>query len=317
MITLSVVVPVYRSSKSIYELYSRICTTLEKNQVSFEIIFVEDCGGDNSWEIICDLALQNTKVEGIRLSRNYGQHNALLAGIRLAKGKFIVTMDDDLQHPPEEIPKLILKIQEGYDVVYGSPTLARQSLFRNIASKLTKIVLQKSMGAEVAKQISAFRLFKSELRKAFVNYDGPSVNIDVLLTWGSSKFSSASVHHDARKYGKSNYSIFKLSRHALDMVTGFSTLPLRISGIIGFLFSLFGLLILLFVILRYLISGVVVPGFTFLASIISVFSGAQLLALGIIGEYLARMHHRTLGPPPFMIKESTNKNINTNAQRIT
>jgi glycosyltransferase involved in cell wall biosynthesis len=268
---------------------------------------VEDCGRDESWSIICELACQFPNITGIKLSRNYGQHNALLCGIRAAKGNVIVTMDDDLQHPPEELPKLLEKLSEGFDVVYGAPEKEPHGFLRGLASQITKLVLQKSMGAETARQISALRAFKAKLSDAFEDYRNPSVNIDVMLTWVTTNFSVVKVRHEQRKSGVSGYTMRMLIRHAFNMMTGFSALPLQMASITGFVFALFGFLVLAYVLIRYFAIGAVVPGFAFLASIIAVFSGAQLLAIGVIGEYLARIHFRTMERPPFIVRERTSE----------
>jgi undecaprenyl-phosphate 4-deoxy-4-formamido-L-arabinose transferase len=214
-------------------------------------------------------------------------------------------MDDDLQHPPAEIPKLLDLLDKGYDVVYGPPATEEHSLWRVIASQITKIALQGPMGVETARNISAFRAFRTRLRKAFANYQSPYVCIDVLLTWGTTRFASVPIRHDPRFRGVSNYTFKKLLTHAFNMMTGYSVKPLQLASLIGFACALLGLLILTYVIGRYIMLGHSVPGFPFLASIISLFSGAQLLALGIIGEYLARMHFRMMERPTYAIQEST------------
>jgi glycosyltransferase involved in cell wall biosynthesis len=302
---LSVVIPVYRAQESLRELHQRLVTTLTGIDISFEILFVEDCGGDNSWSVILKLAEADARVRGFRMSRNYGQHNALLAGIRAAKGELIVTLDDDLQHPPEEILKLLAIIEEGHDVVYGPPEHEQHGFFRDMASRITKLALQNAMGAKTARHVSAFRVFRTQLRGAFSEYRSPYVNLDVLLTWATTSFTALPVRHEARKYGESGYTIRKLFSHAMNMITGFSTMPLKLASLIGFLFSLLGVFVLAYVLLRYLSVGAAVPGFAFLASIIALFSGSQLLALGIIGEYLSRMHLRSLDRPAYLLSETT------------
>lgn len=286
-----------------HELTERISSVLVAAQFTFEIIFVEDCGGDDSWLVISELARRQPNITGIKLSRNYGQHNALLCGIRAAEGDVIITMDDDLQHPPEELPKLLEKFSEGFDVVYGAPEREPHGLLRGFASQVTKMVLQKSMGAETAGQISALRVFKARLSNAFDDYRSPSVNIDVMLTWATTNFSVVKVRHESRKVGVSGYTMRMLIRHAFNMMTGFSALPLQVASLTGFVFALFGFLVLAYVLIRYLAVGAVVPGFAFLASIIAVFSGVQLLAIGVIGEYLARIHFRTMERPPYIVDE--------------
>jgi undecaprenyl-phosphate 4-deoxy-4-formamido-L-arabinose transferase len=305
MKSISIIIPVYNSQFTVVELINRLASVLSGISEPFEVILVNDGSNDESWRIIKDLSRDFAWLRGLNLMRNYGQHNALLCGIRVAQYDVIVTMDDDLQNPPEEIYKLHQTLLEGYDVVYGSPLQEKHGLFRNIASQVTKLTLQNIMGAETASNVSAFRIFKTKLRDAFAKYNGPYVSIDVLLTWGTSKFTSIPVNHDPRLIGKSQYTFRKLVTHAFNMMTGFSVLPLQLASLIGFIFTLFGLIVLMYVIGRLLIQGVSVPGFAFLASIIAIFSGAQLFALGIIGEYLARMHFRTLDKPPYVVRDDT------------
>ncbi|MGQ9861662.1 MAG: glycosyltransferase family 2 protein [Thiobacillaceae bacterium] len=300
---ISVVVPVYRSQDTLRELHRRIVAAVAPIDPNFELILVEDCGGDRSWEVILELARTDRRVRGIQLGRNFGQHNALLCGIRAAFGEVLVTLDDDLQNPPEEIPVLLDKLGEGFDVVYGKPRREQHGLLRDMASRVTKLALQNAMGAETAGNVSAFRAFRARLRESFDGYRSPTVNIDVLLTWGTTRFAAVTVRHDERRVGASGYTLRKLMTHALNMITGFSTLPLQMASMFGFLFSVFGLLLLSYVVGRYFLFGSSVPGFTFLASIIAIFSGVQLFALGIFGEYLARMHFRSMERPPYTVRE--------------
>ena len=302
---ISFVIPVYRSAETLQELHERLTQTFADEPSSFEIIFVEDCGGDNSWQVIQQLADRDLRVHGFRMSRNYGQHNALLCGIREARGEIIVTLDDDLQHPPEEIFKLLVKLGEGYDVVYGPPESERHGLMRDLASQITKLALEGAMGAANARQVSALRAFRTRLRDVFADYRSPTVNIDVLLTWATTSFSAVRVRHESRKFGESGYTARKLIRHALNMMTGFSTRPLQVASMMGFAFAFLGLVILSYVSIEWLIQGSAVPGFAFIASLITIFSGAQLMALGVIGEYLARMHLRTMEQPSYAVREET------------
>ena len=306
---ISVVIPVYRSEAVLPALVQRLQPMLAALAHQYELVLVSDGSPDRSWEVIEQVASQHGWVRGIRLMRNYGQHNALLAGIRAARFDIIVTMDDDLQHPPEQLPRLLAKMEEGFDVVYGTPEQEQHGLLRDLASLVTKIALQGAMGAETAREVSAWRVFRTQLRDAFAAYHSPFVSIDVLLTWGTTKFGSVCVRHDPRTIGKSNYTFGKLVRHALNMMTGFSVLPLQLASGIGFAFTLFGVGVLLYVVGRYLFSGTSVAGFPFLASIIAIFSGAQLFALGIIGEYLARMHFRTMDKPPYAVMVSTDGEV--------
>ncbi len=301
---LSVVIPVYRSDLILPELVRRLESVLTAITKDFELVLVNDCSPDRSWDVISDLAGQYSWIRPINLMRNYGQHNALLCGIRATRYEVIVTMDDDLQHPPEEIPKLLEVLAGGYDVVYGTPEREQHGLGRDFASWVTKLALQNVMGAEVARQVSAFRVFRAEVARAFAYYRGAFVSIDVLLTWGTNRFSVRAVRHDTRKAGASGYTFRKLAIHAMNMMTGFSTVPLQFASLVGFFFTLFGVGVLVYVLGRYLVLGTSVPGFPFLASIIVLFSGAQLFALGIIGEYLARMHFRMMDRPSYVVRET-------------
>jgi glycosyltransferase involved in cell wall biosynthesis len=308
---LSVTIPVYRSALILPELVTRLRSVLASHAVSYEIILINDCSPDGSWDVIQKLASQYSEIKPINLMRNYGQHNALLCGIRAATGDVIVTMDDDLQHPPEELPKLLEELERGYDVVYGTPEQEQHGLGRDLASWVTKLALQHVMGAEIARKASAFRAFHAQVAKAFTHYQGAFVAIDVLLTWGTNRFSMTTVRHETRRTGVSGYTLRKLLVHAANMMTGFSTVPLQFASLIGFLFTVFGFGVLAFVLGRYLVLGTSVPGFPFIASIIALFSGAELFAIGIIGEYLARMHFRMMERPSYVVREAP-----VNAPRI-
>ncbi len=312
--SLSIVIPVYNGALNIRDLIEELGRVLPVLAEQYEVILVEDDSRDNSWDVISQIVRDYSWVRAFRLMRNYGQHNALLCGIRVVRYDIIVTMDDDLQHPPTEIRKLLDKLAEGYDAVYGTPKREQHGLWRDLASQVTKLALQSAMGIEVARNVSAFRAFRTQVREAFANYESPYVSIDVLLTWGTTRFASIPVHHAPRQKGISNYTLRKLIVHALNMMTGFSTLPLQLASMIGVAFTLFGLIVLIYVVGRVLIEGSSVPGFPFIASIIAVFSGAILFALGIIGEYLARMHIRLMGRPSSVVREAVS---NTHEESLT
>ena len=298
-------VPAYNSELSLPELVRRLKPVLEANATDYELILVDDGSRDGTWKVIEDLARANDWVRGVHLMRNYGQYNAVLCGIRLARYELTVTMDDDLQHPPEEIPKLLEKLTADKDVVYGTPAQEQHGLLRDAASQVTKFALQSAMGAPIARRASPYRAFRTRFRDAFAGFDGPYVSIDVLLTWGTTRFDAVEVRHEPRKIGTSNYTLRKLVLHALNMITGFSTWPLQVSSLIGFFFTVIGTIALFVVVIKYLIQGGTVPGFSFLASMIAIFSGATLFSLGIMGEYLARMHARTMQHPTYSILEMT------------
>lgn len=303
--SISVVIPVYKSESIVPELVRQICAALDADNFQYEIVLVNDGSSDGTWQALQKAAADYPQVRAINLMRNFGQHNALLCGIRAARNEVIVTMDDDLQHPPTEIIKLIRKLDEGYDVVYGTPEREQHGVFRSLASQTTKAALQKTMGASTARNVTSFRAFRTKLREAFDNYRSPLVFVDVLLTWGAGRFVAIPTAHNQRFSGTSTYTLRKLIVHAVNLITGFSTWPLQLASVMGFLMTLFGLGILVWVIIRYVMEGDIVPGFPFLASVIAIFSGAQLFALGIMGEYLARMYAKTIERPSYVVREST------------
>jgi undecaprenyl-phosphate 4-deoxy-4-formamido-L-arabinose transferase len=314
---ISVVIPVYNSAETLDELVQRLAAVLPglgqdgDQERSYELILVNDSSPDRSWQEIRRLASRYPWIRAINLMRNYGQHNATLCGIRAVRYATIVTMDDDLQHPPEEIHKLLARLAEGdseeqrVDVVYGLPKKMPHSWWRNLFSYLIKRFLALAMGVRTIRDFAAFRAFRTDLRRAFNTYQNPNVIIDVLLSWGTTRFAAVTVDEKPRAAGRSNYSFMKLFQYTMVVLTGFSTLPLRIASLVGFLFTIFGLLVLLYVVGVYIFAGSV-PGFPFLASIVAVFSGVQLFALGIIGEYLARIFDRSMDRPAYIIEEVLN-----------
>ena len=301
-VSISVVIPVYNGELTIHPLVERLAAVLPEITAEYEVLLVNDDSPDQSWARINDLCTVFPWVRGIRLMRNYGQHNATLCGVRAARYAIIVTMDDDLQHPPEEIHKLISKLQEGYDVVYGYPNKLPHSLIRNFFSRFTKRVLAFVMGVKTVKEISAFRAFRTGLRQAFDSYQNPGVILDALLSWGTTRFTSVLVDEEPRKFGESNYNFTKLVREAFLVLTGYSTVPLKFASWLGFGFTIFGVFSFLYVIISYFIRGSI-DGFTFLASTILIFSGVQLFTLGIFGEYLARIFDRSMDHPTYVIDE--------------
>jgi undecaprenyl-phosphate 4-deoxy-4-formamido-L-arabinose transferase len=301
---LSIVVPVYKGEAFIESLVAQLTRTLPKFSANYEIILVNDGSPDNSWPLIQSLARNNECVRGIRMMRNYGQHNATLCGVREARYEVIVTMDQDLQHPPEEIPRLLAKLEEGYDVVYGSPRKLPQGFWRNLMTATIKWILAKVVGLPSVRNVSAFRAFRTHLREAFVHFQNPSLIIDVLLSWGTTRFTSVEV--DIAQAERTNYNFRMLVRAATLILIGYSTLPLRFASWIGFAMTLFGLGVFIYVLVIYFTVGSL-PGFPFLASIIALFSGAQLFGLGIFGEYLARMFDRSMDKPTYVISETAGK----------
>ena len=295
----------FNSGATVDRLVERLLEVLGRRGQSFEIILINDGSHDDGWARIEQAARRWETVRGIDLMRNYGQHNALLCGIRAARHELVVTMDDDLQHPPEEIPRLLEALDEGVDVVYGVPARVRHGWLRTAASRLTTLALQNAMGVQAAADTSAFRAFRTSLREAFADHQSPFLSIDVLLSWGTTRFAGVEVLHEPRRAGSSTYSARALVRHAFNMLTGYSALPLKLATLVGFTFTVLGVGVAVFVLANYVIGGGGVQGFTFLAAIIAIFAGAQLFAIGIIGEYLARIHFRVMDRPTYAIKSRT------------
>ncbi len=298
---LSIVVPVYKGETLIEPLVAQLTKSLPTFATEYEVILVNDGSPDNSWQVIQALSKQYPCVRGIRLMRNYGQHNATLCGVRAARHEITVTMDQDLQHPPGEIPRLLAKLEEGYDVVYGAPRKLPQGFWRNIMTAGIKWILAKVIGLSSVRNVSAFRAFRTNLREAFANFQSPSLILDVLLSWGTTRFTSVEV--DIVHAERTNYSFRMLVRTAMLILIGYSTVPLRFASWVGFVMTLFGLGVFIYVLVIYFTAGSL-PGFPFLASIIALFSGAQLFGLGIFGEYLARMFDRSMDKPSYVVHET-------------
>jgi undecaprenyl-phosphate 4-deoxy-4-formamido-L-arabinose transferase len=301
---LSIVVPVYKGEHLIEALVAQLSQTLPTFANQYEIILINDGSPDHSWPLIQRLTQKHKWVRGICMMRNYGQHNATLCGVRLARYEIVVTMDQDLQHPPEEIPRLLAKLEEGYDVVYGAPRKLPQGFWRNLMTASIKWILAKVIGLSSVRNVSAFRAFRTNLREAFANFQNPSLILDVLLSWGTTRFTSVEV--DIAQAERTNYDFRMLMRAATLILIGYSTLPLRFASWVGFGMTLFGLGVFVYVLIIYFTVGSL-PGFPFLASIIALFSGAQLFGLGIFGEYLARMFDRSMDKPSYVILETAGK----------
>src|SRR5215207_6203252 len=298
---LSIIVPVYKGENFIEPLVTQLSQTLPAFAKKYEIILVNDGSPDNSWPLIQSLTHRYKWVRGICLMRNYGQHNATLCGVRLACYDVVVTMDQDLQHPPQEIPLLLAKLEEGYDVVYGAPRKLPQGVVRNLMTAGIKWILARVIGVSSVRSVSAFRAFRTNLREAFANFQSPSLILDVLLSWGTTRFTSVPVH--VVQAERTSYNFTMLVRTAMLILIGYSTLPLRFASWIGFAMTLFGLGVFIYVLVIYFAAGSI-PGFPFLASIIALFSGAQLFGLGNFGEYLARMFDRSMDRPPYVVHKS-------------
>ncbi len=300
-------IPCYRSSGTLPQLLADLDGALvelrETGLVSEgEVLLVIDGSPDDTERVARSEAEHRPYVTVMTLRRNFGQHNALVAGIRNARYEFVVTMDDDRQHPPAEIAKLVTAIRDsGADLVYAVPEKEEHGLLRSASSRWVKRGLALA-GVANAEIVGAFRIFRTDLRDGFAASNDPQVNLDVLLSWTTNRVAKVSTLMNLRESGASGYSFRKLVTHTLNMITGYGTVPLRLTTWLGFLCGLAGLSLLVWVILQYFLGQTEVPGFTTLAAVISLFSGVQLIALGMIGEYVGRQHFRSMRRPMYVVR---------------
>jgi undecaprenyl-phosphate 4-deoxy-4-formamido-L-arabinose transferase len=285
----SVVVPVYRSEATLRPLLERLCSVLKGAGEDFEVVFVDDGSDDSSWQVLEQLQGEDPCVVAIQLMRNYGQHNALMAGFRRARGRVVVTMDDDLQHPPEEVPKLLGALRgRGLDLVYGSYDEKRHRPWRNLGSALVTGFYRRVFRCDVT--ITSFRAIRRELLATIFPYNLNFTFIDGLLAWNTRRIGEVPVAHQPRAHGRSGYSLWKLALLAMNLFTNFSLLPLQLVSGCGVLTAGLGLLTALYYLVQYFRDNILVPGYASIIIAILVLGGAQLLALGIMGEYLGRLH---------------------------
>jgi polyisoprenyl-phosphate glycosyltransferase len=304
MPTISVVIPVYRSERSLDELYRRLVPPLEAISEDFEILFVDDCGGDNSWAVISNLAAQDRRVKGIQLSRNFGQHAATICGISRSKGAWIITLDDDLEHQPEYIPDLYRKALEGYSLVYGVYNERTHSAWRNITSQIARKLFNLAIPS-LNYEYTSFRVIHHTVAHALGGFDSPFPFVDGYLSWLTNSYSTVKIQHSPRAHGKSNYDFRKLLRHTINIFVTFSDVPLRVSSWIGLMSFVIGMVWFAFIVFYRLIGGITVSGFASLMAGIVLFGGIQLLVLGTIGTYLGRMNFKSSQKPLYLVSRET------------
>jgi len=297
----SIIIPVYNGEQTLVALNQKLHNFFEKKS-TFEIIFVYDCGKDNSWEVLLGIKKKFPEtVKLIRLSRNFGQHNALICGFEYAKGDFIITMDEDLQHAPEDIQILIEKQQEkDFDVVYGKYETRKHTVFRNLTSSILKKIIEIGI-PDIHPDYTAFRLIKSQVAKTCVNMRNSYTFLDGYLSWVTTHCGSCIVSHNERQGGVSAYTFSKLVNHTINIFVTFSNLPIRfltkMSFVVLFLMSLYSA----YVVFRKLIFDDFAMGYPSLVIIIGFGIGLIMLALGIIGEYIYRINLKTTQRPNYNI----------------
>jgi glycosyltransferase involved in cell wall biosynthesis len=300
----SVVVPIYNSEITLRELHQRLAEVFKKLGSSWELILVNDYSKDNSWKIMKEIASENKNVTAINLTNNFGQHNAIMCGLAYVQGKYVITMDDDLQNPPEEIPKLIKTISEGkYSIVYGQFIKKRHGPFRDFASKSVNILLSRISGHGYT--VTSFRIMEKQVVEKLVRFTQYNIMIDVAIKdiAANKSVGHCMVEHHARKVGKSGYSYRKLFAYAINMIFNFTLWPLKLATILGFIFSFFSVVLGISLLYYYFKHGVPVSGWTSLILAISFFSGIILFVLGIIGEYVGRIFLNINQKPQYFVKE--------------
>jgi len=303
-VQLSVVIPVYRSQATLSELHRRLVAVLEALEPSFEILFIEDSGGDGSWQVIQEIAKRDPRVRGIQLSTNFGQHAATICGFGQATGEWIATLDDDLEQIPEFLPKLFEKALEGHDLVYGVYPQRSHSWWRNATSSVARWMFRKAIPS-LNYRYTSFRVIRGNLARELERFDSPFPFVDGYLSWLTSRCLSVEVPHGVRENGVSNYTIRRLVTHTINIFVTFSDLPLRLATWLGLLTFALGMVWLMFTFLRYLVGGISVSGFASTMGAILLFGGVQLLMLGIFGEYLGRMNFKSSRKPLFLIGRRT------------
>jgi undecaprenyl-phosphate 4-deoxy-4-formamido-L-arabinose transferase len=299
-VSISIVVPVYRSAGMLPELHRRLTEALTQLNEDYEILLVEDCGGDNSWEVIEAISQRDAHVRGIKLSRNFGQHAATICGISKAQGKYIITLDDDLEHPPEAISQLIAKAREGYALVYGVFRNRTHSTWRNLTSELARRAFNRAIPT-LNYEYTSFRIIESGIAKALAEFDSPFPFVDGYLSWLTNNYAKVEVPHCQRAEGTSNYNFRKLLIHTINIFVTFSDLPLRMASYIGFIFFLIGMAWLGVILFGKLFGIITVSGFASIMAAIVLFGGIQLLILGVFGEYIGRMNFKSSKKPLFLI----------------
>ncbi|MHC4754076.1 MAG: glycosyltransferase family 2 protein [Planctomycetota bacterium] len=300
----SIIVPVYKSEDTLQLLYERVDKTFNNIEAEYELIFVDDCGNENTWEVLKSLRESNKKVRIIRLTRNFGQHNALMCGFSFAVGEFIVTIDDDLQNPPEEIPKLIDAIKaSGHDVVYGAPEERKHSFSRNLFSSIFNGFISLIYGKSSNFKLSNFRIIKKSVIDQITKVQTPNPFIGLLILKVTDRIGTVVVKHHERTKGKTTYSTVKLIRHFLNGVLYHSALPLKVVSLLGILSFCISFILGLFYLISYLRGIITVSGWTTLVLLILFFSGIIMFSLGIVGEYLFRIIQEVHRNPQYVIRE--------------
>lgn len=313
-VEVSVVIPVYGSASILPELARRLHQTLEPSYGAgnFEVVLVHDCGPDNAWQVIEDLASTRPWLGAIELRKNAGQHNAVMAGLSQARGTYIVTMDDDLQHDPRDIPSIVATLRQGADACYAQFRARQHALWKTLGSRFNDAVAQRLLKKPKGLYLSPFRGITSEIRQEVLRYEGPFVYLDGLILQATNNIATVQVDHYARSDGKSGYSLQKSISLWLQMATSFSVMPLRFVSMAGILASLGGFLFALLILVQKMVNPALAVGWASLIISILLMSGMQLIALGAIGEYIGRILLTINNKPQFIVRRKTGSMLKTN-----
>ncbi len=302
---ISIVIPVYNSHECVAELSRQIADSLGSVGISYEQIMVNDCSRDSSWDEIKKEAEKNPNLLGINLRKNGGQDSAILTGLNYASGKWIVIMDDDLQHSPYDIPKLYEEAKKGFDVVYANFEAKKQKLWKNLGSwfngKISEIALDKPKGI----YLSPFKIVSGDVVKEMVKFENLFPYIDGLIFQVTRNITQIDVEHHKRELGKSNYNLIKSIKVFLRMLFGFSTMPLNLASYTGFFSAAVGLVLAIVYAVQYFTGKADVTGWTTLVILLLILGGLILVSLGIIGKYLGQMYLTVNRQPKFIVKETT------------
>lgn len=288
----SVIIPVYNSELSLLELISEIDKALTENDFSYEVIMVDDCSSDNSWKIIRQIVSQDSRVTGIQLMRNTGQGSATLAGIEQASGEFIVTIDDDLQHPPGEIPVMLKHLIDNpdLDVVIGSHKVKKHNIVRRFGSRIVNKLNTLFLSKPDELKFTGFRVMRSNIAHALLQLNIPYPALGPMIISTTQRVCNIEVKHLKRAHGKSNYNLKRLLKQFLSNFIGYSVLPLHLLAFVGSIGVIVSMLFGVYFLARYIIVGVSVPGWTTLLLVLLVLSGFTFLSFAIIGEYILRVN---------------------------
>jgi glycosyltransferase involved in cell wall biosynthesis len=302
---LSVIIPVFKAENCLKELHQQLNHVLRSLKFSFEIIFIDDCGEDGSWEIICNLSKQDKFLRGFKLSRNFGQHNAIAAGLDLARGSWIVVMDCDLQDKPNDINKLIGKASEGFDIVIAKSVIRKDPWSRRVASNLFYQLLSLISGQRYEKGIRPFRIMSRRVVESLKLMPEQTRTLGPLVDWVGFAFAYIDVDVEQRYAGRSSYSWRRLLLIALDTAIAFSSRPLLASIGIGLAMSLTAFIYGLYIFLLAIMQDISVPGWTSLITSLYFIGGLILLNLGVLGLYLNKTFEETKGRPLYLVAQTT------------